>query len=84
MGSCIRCNNKSTYPAGKIDLKIPPNSKSNNKLRIKGRGIPGKPSVDLFAVLKIVLPDSKSEKAKKLYKTMATELAFNPREKLGM
>jgi curved DNA-binding protein len=71
-------------PAGKIDSKIPANSKSNNKLRIKGRGIPGKPSGDLFTVLKIVLPDGNSEKAKKSYKTMAIELAFNPREKLGM
>jgi curved DNA-binding protein len=71
-------------PAGKIDLKIPANSKSNSKLRIKGRGIPGKPCGDLFAFLKIVLPDGDSEKAKKLYKKMAKELDFNPREKLGM
>ncbi|PKI18203.1 DnaJ C-terminal domain-containing protein [Colwellia sp. 12G3] len=71
-------------PAGKIDLKIPANSKSNSKLRIKGRGIPGEPCGDLFAVLKIVLPDGNSVKAKTLYKTMAKELAFNPREKLGM
>jgi curved DNA-binding protein len=71
-------------PAGKIDLKIPANSKSNSKLRINGRGIPGKPCGDLFAFLKIVLPDGNSEKAKKLYKKMAKELAFNPRKKLGM
>ncbi|NNF16628.1 MAG: DnaJ domain-containing protein, partial [Gammaproteobacteria bacterium] len=30
-------------PAGKIDLKIPPNSSSGRKLRLKGRGIPATP-----------------------------------------
>lgn len=71
-------------PAGNIELNIPANSKSNSKLRLKGRGIPGKPAGDLFAVLKIVLPDGNSEKAQSIYKTMAKELAFNPREKLGV
>lgn len=75
---------KAPTPAGIIDLKIPPNSKSKSKLRIKGRGIPGKPAGDLFAVLSIVLPEGDSEKAQKIYNTMAKELAFNPRVKLGV
>ncbi|MEW6982488.1 DnaJ C-terminal domain-containing protein [Colwelliaceae bacterium 6471] len=71
-------------PTGTIDLKIPANSKSNGKLRLKGRGIPAKSPGDFFAVLKIVLPDGSSEKAQKIYQTMANELAFNPRANLGV
>ena len=75
---------KAPTPDGVIDLKIPPGSSSGRKLRVKGRGIPGQPSGDLFAVLQIVVPSADSEKAKTLYRRMAEELAFNPRAKLGV
>ncbi len=71
-------------PGGVVDLKIPPNSKSGRKLRLKGRGIPGKPPGDLYVVLQIVTPPAESEKAKALYRRMAEELAFNPRARLGV
>lgn len=75
---------KAPTPQGAIDLKIPPGSTSGRKLRLKGRGIPGTPSGDLYAVLQIVLPPGDSYRAKALYRRMAEELKFNPRERLGV
>jgi curved DNA-binding protein len=75
---------KTPTPGGIIDLKIPPGSSSGRKLRLKGRGIPGKSPGDLYAVLRIALPPGNSERAKAFYRMMAQELAFNPRASLGV
>jgi len=71
-------------PAGAIDLKIPPGTASGRKLRLKGRGIPGKTPGDLYVVPQITLPAADSETAKELYRKMQQELAYNPRSKLGV
>ncbi len=71
-------------PEGIVDLKIPAGSVSGHKLRLKKRGIPGKPPGDLYAVVQIVLPPADDEKARALYKKMEQELAFNPRTGLGV
>lgn len=65
---------------GNVDLKIPPNSQTGNKLRLKGRGLPGKIAGDQYVILQIKIPEANTEKAKELYKKMAQELAFNPRQ----
>lgn len=70
-------------PEGKVDLKIPPNSKQGSKLRLKGRGIPAKTPGDFFVVLQIALPPANTEQAKAIYRTMQQELDFNPRLNLG-
>jgi curved DNA-binding protein len=51
-------------------------------MRLKGRGLPGKEPGDEFVVLQIMTPEANSDKAKALYREMAEELAFNPREGL--
>ena len=71
-------------PGGVVDLKIPPNSRSGRKLRLKGRGIPDSPAGDLYVVLQIGTPPAESEKAKALYRQMERELKFNPRARLGV
>jgi len=71
-------------PAAHIDLTIPSDSKSGRKLRLKGRGIPGKVPGDLYIILRIALPPGNTEQAKAFYKKMEQELAFNPREKMGV
>jgi len=70
---------KAPTPDGKVDLKIPAGSNSGNKLRLKGRGIPGKPAGDIYVTLSVVTPPANSEQAKAIYKEMASKLAFNPR-----
>jgi len=69
-------------PAGRVDLKIPAGSNSGSRLRLKGRGIPGNPSGDIYITLSVVLPPADSEQAKAAYQEMAQKLAFNPRAKL--
>ena len=71
-------------PDGVVDLSIPADSKAGRKLRLKGRGIPGRTPGDLYVVLQLALPPASTAKAKELYKKMQQELAFNPRAGLGV
>jgi curved DNA-binding protein len=75
---------KVTVPtlAGRINLTIPAGARSGQKMRLKGRGLPGKEPGDEFVVLQIMTPAADSDKARKLYMQMAEELPFNPREAL--
>jgi curved DNA-binding protein len=75
---------KSPTPDGVIDLKIPAGSKSGGKLRLKGRGIPGNPPGDIYVVLKIVVPEAKTDEARALYEQMKQQMKFNPRAGLGV
>ncbi|TFW18843.1 DnaJ C-terminal domain-containing protein [Duganella callida] len=68
-----------TTPSGKVNVTVPAGSQSGRKLRLRGRGIPGKETGDLYLLLEVVLPPATSDKARELYQTMARELAFNPR-----
>jgi len=71
-------------PSGVVDMKIPAGSATGKKMRLKGRGIPGKTAGDFYVVLTISLPDADSDNAKALYQQMKNELDFNPRQKLGV
>lgn len=75
---------KAPTPVGAVDLKIPAGSDSGRKLRLKGRGIPGDPPGDLYAVLRVVAPAAATERAKTLYRQLAEEQRFNPRQSLGV
>ncbi len=72
-------------PAGKVDLKIPLGTSSGKRMRLKGRGIPGKSPGDFYITLIIVLPDKLSDKEISIYESLRQEdSSFNPREKLGV
>ncbi|TCK17755.1 curved DNA-binding protein [Thiogranum longum] len=75
---------KTPTPKGSVDLKIPAGTRSGQKLRLKGRGIPGTPPGDIYVIPQIVLPPANTDEAKALYRKMEQELAFNPRSKLGV
>lgn len=66
-------------PDGTVEVRIPPNSQSGRRLRLKGRGIPGAAPGDLYLVLEVVLPPATDPKARELYEKMARELAFDLR-----
>lgn len=68
--------------AGTVDLKIPPQSQGGQTLRLKKRGFPGAQPGDQLVLLKIVIPQPSTPAQIDLYKTMATEMAFNPRKHL--
>jgi curved DNA-binding protein len=65
---------------GRINLTIPPGSQSGQKLRIRGRGLPGKAGTgDLVAVLKIVLPREADAETQTLWQRLAAKADFDPR-----
>ncbi len=64
---------------GAVELRIPAGAKAGQKLRLKGRGLPGKEPGDQYVQLRIVLPPADSEKARELYEQMQRELPFDPR-----
>jgi curved DNA-binding protein len=68
--------------AGPVELRIPANAKAGQKMRLKGRGLPGSTPGDQYVVLKIVLPPSDSPQAQALYQRMKQELDFDPRADL--
>ncbi|HYD79013.1 MAG TPA: DnaJ C-terminal domain-containing protein [Paucimonas sp.] len=66
-------------PDGAVEVRIPAGSQSGRKLRLKGRGIPGRTPGDLYLVLEVVLPPADTPRARELYETMAREMNFDPR-----
>ena len=67
-------------PDGKIvDIKIPPDSQQGRKLRLKGKGLPGKNAGDFYVILQVVLPPSSGTKVKEFNEKMKEEIDFNPR-----
>jgi curved DNA-binding protein len=71
-------------PSGTVELSVPAGSSEGRKLRLKGRGIPGKTPGDFYFVLKIALPPANTDSAKAIYQGMASEFSsFNPRASLG-
>jgi curved DNA-binding protein len=66
-------------PGASVKVRIPEGAQSGRQLRVRGKGIPGKPPGDLLLDIQVVLPPADSPKARQLYETMARELAFDPR-----
>lgn len=66
---------------GQVGLKLSPDSQAGQKLRLKGRGLPGKPDAgDQYAILKIEVPPPKTDEQRQLYQKMAEAMPFNPRK----
>lgn len=66
-------------PNGSIELKIPAGSQSGRKMRLSGRGLPGKPAGDFYVELSIVVPCADSEEDKQQYQAMKQHFDFDPR-----
>jgi curved DNA-binding protein len=64
---------------GSVEMQIPAGSQSGQKLRLRGRGLPGSPPGDQYVQLKVVLPSANSPEAKALYEQMRAKLNFNAR-----
>ncbi|MGH8035582.1 MAG: DnaJ C-terminal domain-containing protein, partial [Lysobacterales bacterium] len=60
-------------PLGDIDLKIPAGSQAGRKLRLKGRGLPGKSPGDLYVVLKMIIPPADTDIARAAWRRMEQE-----------
>ena len=64
---------------GMVTLNIPANASNGQKLRLRGRGLPGQSPGDQFVVLRIVNPLADTEEARECFRRMERELPFNPR-----
>jgi curved DNA-binding protein len=70
-------------PDGSVQLSVPAGSTQGRKLRLKGKGLPGKVPGDLYAVLTIALPPSASEPEQEAWRGLARAFsAYNPRAAL--
>jgi curved DNA-binding protein len=68
--------------AGPVEMNIPAGAQSGQKLRLRGRGLPGSQPGDQYVQLKVVLPPANSPEAKALYEEMRKKLGFDPRADL--
>jgi curved DNA-binding protein len=66
---------------GEVAMKLPPGSKSGQKLRLAGKGLPkpGGDAGDLYAVISVALPGSLTERERELYEALRDASRFEPR-----
>jgi len=64
---------------GKVELKIKPGMQSGQKMRLKGKGMPGAVQGDQFVEIMIQAPPIQSEQDEELYRQMQKQFDFNPR-----
>jgi curved DNA-binding protein len=64
---------------GTVELTVPPGAQSGQKLRLRGRGLPGSPSGDQIVTIKLVTPTAQSSAEKEAYERMKRDFKFDPR-----
>lgn len=69
---------------GQVTMNIPAGASSGKRLRLKGRGLPGKSPGDQVVTLKVVVPKATSERHRELYEQLEREQAFDPRADMGV
>lgn len=56
---------------GSVSLRIPPESDSGRRLRLRGRGLPGDPPGDQYVVLEVHSPRPTSDEQRQAYRDLA-------------
>jgi curved DNA-binding protein len=65
---------------GTVEITLPANSRSGQKLRLKGRGLPGKTPGDQFVALQIAVPPARNDADRQVFEDMAKHFAdYKPR-----
>jgi curved DNA-binding protein len=67
---------------GGVEMRIPPNSQSGQKMRLRGRGLPGQTPGDQYIQLKLVVPPANTPEARAVFEEMKQKLDFNARADL--
>ncbi|WP_440071451.1 DnaJ C-terminal domain-containing protein [Streptosporangium sp. OZ121] len=70
-------------PGGEAKVKVPSGTSSGRRLRLRGRGMPsrGDKAGDLYAEVRIMVPDRLSEEERRLFEQLAAVSAFDPRRR---
>ena len=63
---------------GPVEMKLPVGARPGQRLRLRGRGLPGSTPGDQYVVPRIVLPPD-SPQAREFFTRMKSDLAFDPR-----
>jgi len=64
---------------GEVELKIKSGMQSGQKMRLKGKGMPGRQKGDQIVEILIQTPPADNDKAEKFYSEMESQFDFNPR-----
>ncbi|MRD48448.1 DnaJ C-terminal domain-containing protein [Caenimonas koreensis] len=71
-------------PTGDAEVTVPAGFKAGRKLRLKGRGLPGKEPGDLYLEVEIALPPAETDEARAAYAAMSKAFpSFNARRATG-
>ena len=65
---------------GSAKVRLPAGSSSGRRLRLRGKGMPGRRSRygDLYARVQIMVPDQLDERERKLFEELRTDSSFHP------
>jgi curved DNA-binding protein len=66
--------------AGSVELKIGAGMQSGQKMRLKGKGMPGAKPGDQFVEIMIHTPPAEAAEAKRFYEEFKTRFDYNPRK----
>jgi curved DNA-binding protein len=71
---------------GQVELKIPAGAQGDKRLRLRGQGLIRRDGGrgDEYVKLKIVIPPKLTAKEKELFRELADESRFNPRESMAV
>lgn len=66
---------------GSLEINIPAGSSSGRKIRLRGKGFPNPKGADgdLFAEIKVMVPEELSARERELFEKLAAESSFKPR-----
>ena len=66
---------------GTASLSLPPGTQGGARLRLSGKGLPGKDGVrgDIFVNIRIAIPDHPTPRERALFEQLAKESTFHPR-----
>ena len=64
---------------GTVELTVPAGAQSGQKLRLRGRGLPGSPAGDQMVTIKLVTPAAHRRRQKEAYERMKRDFKFDPR-----
>ena len=64
---------------GNVELRIPEGSDGGRKMRLRGRGWPGKTPGDQIVTLEVHVPKAETDAQRAVYEDMAKLFEFNPR-----
>ncbi len=67
---------------GEVETRIRPGARSGQRMRLKGRGLPGKTAGDQYLHLQVMAPEPKNDTERELYEQMRDQMDIDPRAEL--